>query len=100
MTANGALQILVYFVVLTLLTKPLGTFMAKVFGGERTFLHPIFGWMETLAFRLVGVTGDDDQPWTMYALSLLVFSAVSMLFTYGMLRLQGMLPLNPQHFGT
>jgi K+-transporting ATPase ATPase A chain len=100
MTANGTLQILVFFAVLILLTKPLGVYMAKVFQGEKTFLHPILGWLESLSFKLVGVKGDDDQPWTDYAVSLLVFSAVSLFFTYAMLRLQGFLPLNPQHLDT
>ena len=74
--------------------------MAKVFQGERTFLTPVFGWLEKLTYKMLGVKEDDDQPWTHYALSLLAFSAVSMLFTYALLRLQGMLPLNPQHFDT
>jgi len=99
MTLNGTFQILVFFGVLILLTKPLGTYLSKVFQGERTFLKPALGWLENLTYRLLGVKEDDDQPWTQYALSLLLFSCVSMLFTYAVLRLQGMLPLNPQHFG-
>lgn len=98
MTANGTLQILIFLAVLVLLAKPLGTYMAKVFQGERTFLHPVIGWLEKFTYKLLGVKEEDDQPWTMYALSLLVFSGVTMLFTYGVLRLQGLLPLNPQHF--
>lgn len=99
MTFNAVAQILVYFGIILLVTKPVGLFLAKVFAGERTFLHPVFGWLERGVLKVLGVHKDEDQPWHRYALSMLAFSLVSLLATYAMLRLQGVLPLNPQHFG-
>lgn len=99
MTGNAVLQILFYFGVIVALTKPIGGYMAKVFEGERTFLSPVLGWLERITYKVLGVDPDDDQKWTRYAGSILAFSFVSMVATYGILRLQGMLPLNPQKFG-
>jgi len=95
---TGTLQIVVYFVVLLLTVKPMGLFMAKVFNGERTFLHPVLGWVERLTYKVLGVEPEDDMRWTQYAGAMLMFSMASLLVTYGLLRLQGYLPLNPQHF--
>ena len=64
MTVNGLVQIAVFFVILLLTTKPLGTYMAKVFAGERTFLSPILGPVERLCYRLCGVQPDVEQRWT------------------------------------
>ena len=99
MTTNGALQILFYFFVILLITKPMGVFMANVFEGRRTFLHPVLGWLEKVTYKVCGVDPNEDMPWTRYAVAMLLFSVVGMLVTYGMLRLQGFLPLNPQHYG-
>lgn len=98
MNANGTLQILVFFATILLAAKPIGSYMARVFEGERTFLHSIFGWLERGAYKLLGIDPDVDMKWTTYATAMLVFSGVGMLVTYGLLRLQGILPLNPQHF--
>src|SRR5262249_14623469 len=73
--------------------------MARVFQGERTFLHPIVRPLETLVYRIVGVREDEEQRWTQYAASVLGFSLFAFLFTYAFMRLQGVLPLNPQRFG-
>jgi K+-transporting ATPase ATPase A chain len=100
MTANGILQLLLYFVVILLLTRPLGSYMARVFQGERTFLTPILRPVERLFYRMFGVNQEQDMPWTTYAFAMLMFSAAGMLLTYVLLRLQHLLPLNPQHFGT
>jgi K+-transporting ATPase ATPase A chain len=100
MTPIGILQIAIYFLVLLVLTKPVGLFMAQLFEGERTFLHPILGPIERLVYKLCGVDEAAEQRWTQYAASLLAFSGVSFLFAYAIQRLQGSLPLNPQHFGT
>jgi K+-transporting ATPase ATPase A chain len=99
MTALGILQIVVYFVVVLALTKPLGAHMAKVFEGQRTFLHPLLRPVERLTYRLVGVREDAEQRWTQYAASLIAFSVACFLFTYVIQRLQGILPFNPMHFG-
>jgi K+-transporting ATPase ATPase A chain len=100
MTATGVLYIVAFFLVLLALTKPLGLFMAHVFEGERTFLHPVLRPLERLIYRLCGIREDVEQRWTHYAASLLAFSFVGFLFVYVIQRLQGFLPLNPMHFGT
>jgi len=100
MTALGILQIVAYFVVILAITKPVGAHMAKVFEGQRTFLHPLLRPLERLIYRLVGVREDAEQRWTQYAASLIAFSVACFLFTYVIQRLQGFLPFNPMHFGT
>ncbi len=100
MTTYGIGLIVVYFLILLALTKPMGSFMARVFEGERTFLHPVFGWLERLTYRAAGIRDTAGQRWTQYAASLLAFSLVGFLFAYLLQRLQGHLPLNPQNFGT
>ncbi|HEY6292837.1 MAG TPA: potassium-transporting ATPase subunit KdpA [Terriglobia bacterium] len=100
MTINGVWYIVVYFLVLLALTKPLGLFMAHVFEGERTFLHRLLRPLEKLTYRLCGIREDAEQRWTQYAASVLAFSLVSFLFVYVIQRLQGFLPLNPMGFST
>lgn len=99
MTANGIFQILVYFALIALLAKPVGLYMARLFAGERTFLHPVLRSIEALCYRLVGVREDTEQRWTQYAGGLLSFSFFSFLFVYLLQRLEGMLPMNPAGFG-
>ncbi|MET0384365.1 MAG: potassium-transporting ATPase subunit KdpA [Polyangiales bacterium] len=99
MTTSALLQLLLYAGCLLLITKPLGLFMARVFSGERTFLSRPLGWLERSAYRLLGVDPSHDMKWTTYALALLAFSLASCVFSYVVLRLQGLLPLNPQGFG-
>jgi K+-transporting ATPase ATPase A chain len=99
MNINGTFQILVYFGILLLLTKPLGLYMARVFQGEKTFLHPILRPIESGIYRIARVDEKQDMHWTIYTLAMLLFSAVGIVFTYLLLRLQGILPLNPQGFG-
>ncbi len=99
MTAFAWIQLLLFFGALLLLTKPLGSHMARVFGGERTFLARPLGWLERGSYRVLGVDPARDMKWTTYCVALLTFSLASGLFSYAALRLQGLLPLNPQHFG-
>ncbi len=100
MTFNAWVQLALFCGVLLLSVKPLGAYMARVFTGERTFLSPLLHPVERLLYKLFGVDEDrDDQPWTHYAASLLAFSLVGLVLTYGLLRLQGVLPWNPQGFG-
>jgi K+-transporting ATPase ATPase A chain len=99
MTSIGIVQILTFFGLIVLLTKPVGLFMARVFQGERTFLHSVFRPVEVLVYRFCGVDEGREQRWTEYAASVLGFSFAAFLFTYAFLRLQGLLPLNPQRFG-
>ena len=100
MTANGVLQIVVFFLVLIAVAKPLGSYMVRVFAGERTFLYPILRPIERLCYAGGGVNESAEQHWTRYAGSLLAFSFFSFLFLYLLQRLQGVLPLNPMGFST
>jgi K+-transporting ATPase ATPase A chain len=99
MTGNGILQIAFYFLVLLALTKPIGAYMAKIFAGERTWLHPVLRPLEAGIYKLCGVDETAEQAWTRYAGSMLIFSAVGIVFTYAFLRMQQLFPLNPQGFG-
>jgi len=99
MTINGWLQIFVFLALIFAVTKPLGVFMTRVFARERTFLDPMLRPIERLLYRVTGVDENHEMRWTEYATSMLLFSAVSMLVLYLIQRIQGVLPLNPQHFG-
>ncbi len=99
MTSAGIVQLLVFFGLILLVTRPIGLFMSRLFQGERTFLHPIFRPLERLVYRACGIREDQEQRWTQYALSLLAFSLFAFVFPYALMRLQGWLPLNPQKFG-
>ena len=98
MTGNGILQIVIYFLIILALTKPIGVFMARLFEGKRTFLHPILRPLEVLSYKIIGIREEAEQRWTEYTASLIAFSILSFLFVYLLQRLQGMLPLNPQGF--
>ena len=97
MTLNGWLQILFFFLVILAITKPLGVFMAHVFNRDKTFLDPVLRPIERLIYKLTRVDEKREMRWTEYAVSMLLFSAVSMLVLYIIQRLQGHLPFNPQH---
>lgn len=98
MNSLGVLQILLYLAVLVTLVKPLGTFMAKVYEGERTFLTPVLGPSEQGIYRLAGVQPSVESNWKRYALSLLLFNFIGFVVVYLLQRLQGVLPMNPQGF--
>ncbi|HVY29286.1 MAG TPA: potassium-transporting ATPase subunit KdpA [Polyangiaceae bacterium] len=100
MTAFGILQLALYAGLLFLITKPLGSYMARVFQGEKTLLSKPLGGLERATYRLLGIDPNRDMKWTEYAIAMLVFSLASLVFTYAALRLQGVLPLNPQHYTT
>lgn len=100
MTPNGLFQILFFFLIIAAVTKPLGSFMARLFEGKRTFLHPLLRPLETLTYRLVGINEEREQRWTQYAGSLIAFSTFSFVFAYLIQRFQGILPLNPQRFNS
>ena len=82
-------------VVLALAWRFLGSYLAAVYQGRLTFL----GWVERPVYRLLGVEPDAEQSWQRYAGALIVFSGVAVLLTYLLIRVQGSLPLNPQHLG-
>src|SRR6266568_3433380 len=98
MTGNGSLQLL-YLVVLLALAKPLGLYMARVYEGRAPGLEPVLGPLERLCYRCCGVRRTDEMGWKTYAGAMLLFNLVGLLVVYGLQRLQGILPLNPQQFG-
>jgi K+-transporting ATPase ATPase A chain len=97
-TANGWLQILLFFGSVVAVTVPLGAFMYRVLEGREHFLKRPLGWLERLVYRLAGVDGR-EQSWQVYAGGMLAFSAFTMLVTYLIQRLQHVLPFNPQRLG-
>ncbi len=99
MTGIGWLQIIIFFATIIAVTKPLGIYMVRVFEGERQPLPRLFGGLERLCYRLSGVDPKREQTWKEYTFALLTFSAIGVVVTYLIQRLQGVLPLNPQHFG-
>jgi K+-transporting ATPase ATPase A chain len=99
MTVVGWVQIIVFFVAIVAVTKPLGSYMFRVFEGERQPLPRLLGGLERLCYRLSGVDPQREQDWKQYTFALLVFSAFGLVVTYLIQRLQGVLPFNPQHFG-
>jgi potassium-transporting ATPase potassium-binding subunit len=99
MTFNGVLQITVYLVVLVLLAKPLGAYMARVFQRERTFLDPVLGPIERLIYRLAKINPDVEMDWKANAIAMLLFNFVGLVFVYVLQRIQQFLPLNPQGLG-
>ncbi len=98
MTSIGVLQIAIFFGLILICTKPLGAFMARLFEGERTFLHPALRWLEVLTYKVIGVQEEVEQRWTQYTAALLSFSIFGFLLTYLLQRAQAYLPFNPQHF--
>jgi potassium-transporting ATPase potassium-binding subunit len=96
MTLNGRLQIAIYCGLIILFVKPFGGFMARVFAGERTFLSPVLRPVERGIYRLCGVEEAVEQHWTSYVIAMLAFSAVGFVALYALMRLQGVLPFNPQ----
>jgi K+-transporting ATPase ATPase A chain len=93
------LQIGLYLLVLLLLVKPLGAYMAHVYQGERTFLTPVVRPVERLIYRIVGLRVDEEMDWKTYALTMLLFNFAGILLLYALQRLQASLPLNPQNLG-
>ncbi len=99
MTVNGWLQIGLYALVVLLLTKPVGLYLYRVYEGRSRPLARVLGPLERLLYRLSGVDREKEQDWKGYTISMLVFSALGLLVTYGIERLQGLLPLNPNQLG-
>jgi len=98
MSANGWFQIGFFLLVIFLITKPLGVFLARVFSSEKTFLDPVLRPIERLIYRLTGIDEKHEMRWTEYAVAMLLFSSVSMALLYVLERVQKFLPLNPQKF--
>lgn len=100
MTLMGWFQILIFYGLLLLAVKPLGAYMARVYLGDRTGLTFVLKPIERLLYRLAGVQADNEMSWKGYALAVLAFSLVGILFLYLLQRLQHLLPLNPLGFGS
>jgi len=98
MTANGWFQIGLYVLVLFLITKPIGIFLARVFEREKTFLDPVLRPLERVIYRLCGIDENKEMRWTEYGTTMLVFSAFSLILLYLLERVQYWLPWNPQRF--
>jgi potassium-transporting ATPase potassium-binding subunit len=95
MNILGWLELAIYLIVLLLITKPLGIYLVQVLDTQgKTFLDPVVKPVEKLTYRLLGVDPEKEQSWLQYTIAMLVFTVVTVLFTYGILRLQGFLPLN------
>jgi len=99
MNISGWIQLALFIGLLLLITKPLGIYLFQVLDANgRTFLDPVIKPVERLTYRLIGVDPNREQGWILYTIAMLIFSLVTMLLTYAILRLQNILPLNPQQF--
>ena len=96
MSANGWLQFSLFSLILLASVRPVGTYMARVFEGERTWLDPVLRPIERLIYKLSGIDAKNEMNWREYAFAMLGFAAVSLLVTYGIERMQHWLPFNPQ----
>src|SRR5450432_121103 len=100
MNTSGWIQLILYVGILLAITKPLGLYLCKVLDVDgRTFLDPVFKPLERLTYKLIGVDSKKEHDWKRYTIAMLLLSLVGMLFTYAILRLQAVLPLNPQKLG-
>src|SRR5436190_10509824 len=100
MPISSWLQLLLYVAALGVITKPLGLYLLRVLDANgKTWLDPVLKPCERFTYRLLGVNANAEHDWKEYTFAMLLFSLVSCLFTFGILRLQQLLPLNPQGFG-
>ena len=98
MTLSGWLQIGLFFLAVLAIIKPLGLYMAHVFSGRRTWLSPVLGPVENCIYKASGIDPQREQGWLGYTLAMLTFSLTGFLALYAILRLQHLLPFNPQGF--
>ena len=94
MTIQGWILIFAFVGILLALTKPMGTWLFALYEGRRTPLHAVLGPIETGFYKLSGINPDEQQSWRRYAAHMLLFNFAGLIFTYAVLRLQGLLPLN------
>ncbi|MBI5867386.1 MAG: potassium-transporting ATPase subunit KdpA [candidate division Zixibacteria bacterium] len=99
MPPGDLIQILIYFGALAVLAPLLGFFMARVFEGKRTVLHPALSWIERIVYRLGGVDSKAEMRWSQYAWALVWFNLLGFLFVFVLQLVQNWLPLNPQGLG-
>lgn len=96
MNPGDLAQLFVYFVAVFALAAPLGAYMARVYEGRKTFLDPALKPVEQLLYRAAGVRPDAEMTWKAYTIAVLLFNLIALLVVYGIQRLQGFLPFNPQ----
>ena len=95
MTTLDYFQIILFLALLIGLTPVLGKFMYKVFSGEKHIMIPVFGWLEKLTYKLIGVNPDEETNWKSYTFSLLIFNLLGFIFVFLIQLFQAQLPLNP-----
>lgn len=95
MTAQDIIQVLFFFALLIGLTPVLGNYMSKVFMGQKHFMLSVFGWLEKLTYKLVGVNPDEETNWKSFTFSLFQFNLIGFAFVFLIQFFQGYLPLNP-----
>ena len=96
MTVNGWIQILLFIAIIVALTRPLGGYLDRVTEGQRTLLSPVLGPIERGFYRLCGINPSENQSWWVYCGGMLLFHLFGFALLYGLQRLQGILPFNPQ----
>src|SRR5215469_10338298 len=100
MQASGWIQFAIYIIALALITKPMGLYLLRVLDvNSKTWLDPVLRPLERGTYRAMGIDHNKEHDWKQYTLAMLLFSLVGCLFTYSILRLQYLLPLNPQKLG-
>src|ERR1051326_2179249 len=100
MQTSGWIQLALYVAALAAITKPMGLYLMRVLDANgRTWFDPVLKPLERITYRSMGVDSSKEHDWKQYTLAMLLFSLVSCLFTYAILRLQHLLPLNPQGLG-
>src|SRR5271156_4826308 len=95
LTSNDWAQIVLYFAALFACVKPLGAYMAQLYSGQRTFISPLLGWLERLLYKISGIDAKQEMDWKQYSFALIGFTFVSFIGIYIILRMQGVLGLNP-----
>lgn len=98
MTSFNLLQMLIFVTLIVAVTKPLGSYMARVFNRERTMLDPVLRPLENIVYRICGVNADDEMRWTTYTVTMLLLNFAGVVVLYAILRIQSIHPFNPQHF--
>lgn len=99
MNVMDIVQLVLYIIVLIVLARPLGRYMAKIYMGERTFMDRVFGPVERLTYRLSGIDASHEMSWKEYTGAVLLFNVLGMIILFLIEVMQGALPLNPEHFG-
>ena len=95
MTSQDFIQILLFFALLIGLTPVIGNYMSKVFMGEKHFMLPVFGWLEKLTYKFIGINPNGETNWKSYTFSLLQFNLIGFVFVFLIQLFQGYMPLNP-----